>query len=302
MGSLRSLALKALGRPAVESCSSARVHMVGRDASLGEALSIMSELRVGSLLVGSGAAEPSSLDGIITERDVLERLECETPLASATVETLMTSASKLVLGGRDWSLEQALTTMRRGHFRHLPIVDDGRVRMLSMRDAANELARSAAAACSSGDAMASPDVAAAAAVSAHDVLHARSRSVQIAATGGSLSSSVTPGPPSCIEVPHAATVGEAVLEMRRGRAGMLLIPVQGDTIHESRHSFGAQRPDAEKQRAAAAPPAPHPVEHAPCSQASSRSATTSARSAPRPAQPTVGRIPLPIFGNSQCQA
>ena len=244
MGSLRSLALKALGRPAVESCSSARVHMVGKDASLREALSIMSELRVGSLLVGSGEANASSLDGIITERDMLERLDVETPLASATVETLMTSASKLVLGQRDWSLDQALTTMQRGHFRHLPIVEEGRVRMLSMRDAANELARSAAAACSSGDAMASPDVAAAAAVSAHDVLRARSRSVQIAATGGSLSSSGAP--PSCIEVPQAATVGEAVLEMRRGKAGMLLIPVQGDTIHESRHSFGARNAPEEE--------------------------------------------------------
>jgi CBS domain-containing protein len=242
--SLRALASKALARPAVESSASGRtMHAVSRKASLAEALSMMTDLKIGSLLVGTAAGERTTegaalIEGILTERDILDKLDFEAPL-DQKVESLMTPASELTLANGTWDLEAVLRTMQRGHFRHLPFVsaEDGSVTsMVSMRDVARALASDASAAAASG-ASGLGEVAAAAAVTAADVLRARSRSVRLTPVG-TLPSSGSGGPPSCIEVEPAATVAEAVLEMRRGRAGSVLIPVHGGTIRESRHGFG----------------------------------------------------------------
>lgn len=235
--SLRALGLRALQRPALESSANGRMHKIEAGASLSQALSMMSDLRIGSLLVGSAATQ-TSIDGIITERDVLEKLDFHAPLTSVTVDSLMTPASDMILADRSWTLERALQAMKRGNFRHLPISDDDeRVSsMLSMRDAARELAHAAASTCVDDVQAGTAEVATAAATSAADLVRARSRSVQITPIGA-LPVGVS-SPPSCVEVPSCASVAEAVLEMRRWRAGSVLVPVLGGSIAESRHGFG----------------------------------------------------------------
>ena len=241
--SLRSLARGALGRPISEFCAAGPLYRVSRHATLADALGRMSDLRVGSLLVGDEAASATGtgepLDGIFTERDVLEKLDFAAPLTSVTVNDLMTPYADMTLADETWSLDKAMHTMQAGHFRHLPVVREGRVAsIVSMRDAARALAQNAAAALAGAEATASPDVAAAAAVSADDVLRARSQKVRIALVDDATPSIAAAAPPSCIEVPHSSTVAEAVTQMRKGRAGSVLVPTHGETIRESRHGFG----------------------------------------------------------------
>jgi len=96
-------------------------------ASLRDAARQMVERRVGSILVCDG----ERLVGILTERDVLglfARGELE-----ARVADVMTRNPETV--EPDESLAQARLVMLHGGFRHLPVVDRGRVvGMLSLRD------------------------------------------------------------------------------------------------------------------------------------------------------------------------
>jgi CBS domain-containing protein len=99
----------------------------GPDATLREAAQHMVERRVGSILVVEG----DRLVGIVTERDVLglfARGEFE-----ANVADVMTGQPETV--APDESLAQARVVMLHGGFRHLPVVEGGKlVGMLSMRD------------------------------------------------------------------------------------------------------------------------------------------------------------------------
>lgn len=96
-------------------------------ASLREAAQRMVERRVGSIVVVEG----ERLVGILTERDVLgvfARGNFE-----ARVEDVMTRNPETV--EPDESLSQARLVMLHGGFRHLPVVEGGRVvAMLSVRD------------------------------------------------------------------------------------------------------------------------------------------------------------------------
>ena len=97
------------------------------DASLQEAAQRMVERRVGSILVREG----ERLVGILTERDIL-RLFARGEL-EARVRDVMTRNPETV--EPDESLAQARLVMLHGGFRHLPVVEAGRlVGMLSLRD------------------------------------------------------------------------------------------------------------------------------------------------------------------------
>ena len=97
------------------------VATIAPDASVREAVGLMSNLRIGALVVSPGHGE---IDGILSERDIVSRLGAEGPgildqptseLMTEDVETCITDDTAIgVLGG-----------MTRGRFRHLPVVDAG---------------------------------------------------------------------------------------------------------------------------------------------------------------------------------
>jgi CBS domain-containing protein len=291
---LRALAARTLQRPALEfstGLNAGRVHTIRPDTPLREALAKTARLRLGALVVAAGDDGSATLGqrasqveplGIFTERDVMEKLDFADKtlsLSSTTVCEFMTDKTSLQCATPEWTLEEALLAMHRGHFRHLPILDGtGHVlSMLSLRDVARALARAASVAASDtaastavrvdGEAVGpspedvgpSPEaLARAAATTADDLAKAKARSVQI--TSPSLvragrgrkdlmepasmtAQEISGGSPavnvSCIEVAHNATVAEAVLEMRRWRAGSVLVPVEaGKTVGDSRSEFG----------------------------------------------------------------
>ena len=107
--------------------------LVTMDAScsVGEAATMMARRRVGSVLV----LEDGALAGIFTERDIVRALSQDTGAPAESLADWMTRDPVTI--SPDADLEEARRRMLEGHFRHLPVEEEGRpVGMLSMRDLA----------------------------------------------------------------------------------------------------------------------------------------------------------------------
>jgi CBS domain-containing protein len=108
-----------------------RLHMVEATATVGEAVSLMAQQRIGSTLVMDG----SRLIGIFTERDTVRAISQSHDAPSHEIESWMTRNPQTV--DPEVDTEDALQTMLDRGFRHLPVVEDGKViGMVSMRDLA----------------------------------------------------------------------------------------------------------------------------------------------------------------------
>ena len=103
---------------------------ISPDASVAEAAKLMRARHVAAVLVTEG----ERLAGIITERDVTYRVTAEDRDArEVRVREVMTDNPRTIRP--DDTAGEALQLMRAGHFRHLPVVEDGRVvGMVSLRD------------------------------------------------------------------------------------------------------------------------------------------------------------------------
>lgn len=107
------------------------VHTISPDRTVLEAMNVLVERDIGSLVVVEG----DGLRGIITERDVL-RLGADGPerLSSVTVEEAMTSELVTCAPGDD--VDAVMETMTRRRIRHLPVVEEGELRgLVSIGDA-----------------------------------------------------------------------------------------------------------------------------------------------------------------------
>jgi len=109
----------------------ARLHTVGPEETVGEAVAVMAQHRIGSVLIMEG----DRLLGIFTERDTVRALSQAHDAARHEIVSWMTHDPKTV--APDTETEDALRTMLDNGFRHLPVVEDGKVvGMVSMRDLA----------------------------------------------------------------------------------------------------------------------------------------------------------------------
>lgn len=106
-----------------------RLVTMGSGSSLAEAASVMSQARVGSVLIVSG----ERLDGILTERDIVRAISNDIAAPRDAIADWMTAAPQTIEPTA--SLGEARDLMDRLHVRHLPVSQQGRlVGMLSMRD------------------------------------------------------------------------------------------------------------------------------------------------------------------------
>ena len=103
---------------------------IGEDASVLDAITLMADHAVGSLLVMDGQA----LKGIVTERDYARKVIVKGRSSSTTrVGEIMTS--KVVTATLEQTVTDCMTVMTERKIRHLPVVDDGRViGMISIGD------------------------------------------------------------------------------------------------------------------------------------------------------------------------
>ena len=91
------------------------------DASLTEATSLMDSRQIGSVVVTDGRA----VVGILTERDLLRASATRADPANESVRRWMTADPDVL--GLDDEVGQAWSGLTHHHYRHLPVVDDGRV-------------------------------------------------------------------------------------------------------------------------------------------------------------------------------
>jgi CBS domain-containing protein len=115
----------------VREVMSTNLYYVAPGTTLGEAVALMAQHRIGSVLVMDGAR----LLGIFTERDTVRAISAAHDAPAHLVESWMTAGPITVTP--DTPVQEALKTMLDRGFRHLPVmVESEVVGMVSIRDLA----------------------------------------------------------------------------------------------------------------------------------------------------------------------
>lgn len=107
------------------------VETVPPETTVAQAAEILSERRFGALIVSVDGAVAA---GILSERDIVRELGKKGPACMGeTVSDLMTS--KLISCSLDETADSVLQKMTDGRFRHMPVVEDGKmVGLISIGD------------------------------------------------------------------------------------------------------------------------------------------------------------------------
>lgn len=109
-------------RTILKNKNSDEIWSVAPDATVLEAITLMAKLRIGALLVMDG----EQLAGILSERDYARKIILQGRRSRDTrVAEIMTR--DVTTATRDMTAQHCLGIMTRGYFRHLPVVEDGRV-------------------------------------------------------------------------------------------------------------------------------------------------------------------------------
>ncbi|GAB4008304.1 CBS domain-containing protein [Nocardioides ultimimeridianus] len=90
------------------------------DAGVRELLAVLSERNIGAVIVSS---DGTSLDGIVSERDVVRHLHADGTVVNNTVGAIMTEVVRTCTP--DDSLDDVMGVMTTARFRHIPVLDDG---------------------------------------------------------------------------------------------------------------------------------------------------------------------------------
>jgi CBS domain-containing protein len=97
-----------------------KVVMITPDATVRELVALLAEHNVGALVV---SADGASVDGIVSERDVVRRLHLDPEVLTSAVEQIMTSDVHTCESSQ--SLDDLMNAMTQRRIRHVPVVDDG---------------------------------------------------------------------------------------------------------------------------------------------------------------------------------
>lgn len=108
-----------------------RIITVAPESAVGQAVELMKEEHIGALMVMDDAG---ALAGILSERDVVRALpDYGIDLLDLPVERLMTSPVETC--GPTAHVDEIMQTMTARHFRHLPVLEDGKLLgMISIGD------------------------------------------------------------------------------------------------------------------------------------------------------------------------
>jgi CBS domain-containing protein len=112
-----------------------RVHSVSPDATVLQALRLMSDENIGAVLV----MRAEKVAGILSERDCVRKLELAGKTAEKTrVEEIMTSNVLYVEASQ--SLDECMAIMIDKNIRHLPVYENGKLLgVISVRDVLKEV-------------------------------------------------------------------------------------------------------------------------------------------------------------------
>ena len=90
------------------------------DATVRELLALLDQHNIGAAVV---SADGTAVDGIVSERDIVRRLNASDDTLESTVADIMTADVQTCEASA--SLDEVRNTMTQGRFRHLPVCDDG---------------------------------------------------------------------------------------------------------------------------------------------------------------------------------
>jgi CBS domain-containing protein len=94
---------------------------IGPDAKVTDAAKILSEKRIGTLVVSS---DGKTADGVLSERDIVREVGRRGPIClGETVGSMMTSNP--VTCTLEDSADSVLHKMTEGRFRHMPVIQNG---------------------------------------------------------------------------------------------------------------------------------------------------------------------------------
>lgn len=99
-----------------------KVYTVFLNQTIKEVVDRMETHNVGGLVVVNTAGE---IQGIITERDLIRYAATDNPTFATPVKTIMTKM--VIVGVLQDEIDAVAHTMTEKHFRHLPVVDDGKL-------------------------------------------------------------------------------------------------------------------------------------------------------------------------------
>ena len=99
-----------------------KVVTIGPDATVRDLLALLAEHNLGAVVVSS---DGTTVEGIVSERDVVRRLHGHEEALGSPVRDIMTAAVHTAASTDPLDAVRSVMTQRR--FRHVPIVDDGRL-------------------------------------------------------------------------------------------------------------------------------------------------------------------------------
>jgi CBS domain-containing protein len=104
---------------------------VAPSATVQEIAEIITSRRIGAVLV---LDEKGGVAGIVSERDVVKALAANTgSVGNVRADAVMTRS--VITTTSQTSIDEAMEIMDAGYFRHLPVVDNGRLEgIISIRD------------------------------------------------------------------------------------------------------------------------------------------------------------------------
>lgn len=102
--------------------TSREVVTISPEAGVRELIARLAEHNVGALIVSS---DGTSVEGIVSERDVVRRLHRDGTVVDNTVGAIMTEVVETC--DEDTPLEELMKTMTERRVRHVPVVRDGRL-------------------------------------------------------------------------------------------------------------------------------------------------------------------------------
>jgi len=100
--------------------SSSEVITISPDAGVRELLALLAEHNIGAVIV---SGDGSSLDGIVSERDVVRHLHSDGTVINNTVAAIMTAVVETCAPDDD--LDGVMQVMTERRFRHIPVTEDG---------------------------------------------------------------------------------------------------------------------------------------------------------------------------------
>ena len=105
----------------LQSHTERRILTVKQNDSVGDAAKILSENRIGAVIV---SGDGSSVDGILSERDIVRELGVRGGVClTDKVADLMTANVQTCAKGD--TIVSVMQRMTEGRFRHLPVIEDG---------------------------------------------------------------------------------------------------------------------------------------------------------------------------------